>query len=133
MDVATTAEVAELPAAPRVRVLALDLNGHFTAAIALRHARRGPLLVVVNSTAIEYADKDQLTWAFDLLFPPPPGGSSVNGWVACEAPSAQAPPPSSDVSELVAMGFSEQDARHALELSNGSLAAAVDRLCALSS
>ena len=131
--------VSEAHAAePRVRVLAIDLNGHFTAAFALRHARLGPTLVLGNSTTSEIADKVQVQWAFDLLFRPPSSRADADEerpgeWVEARwaSPSDAAAPAASpsDLAELLAMGFEEAAARAALE-AGGSLANAVERLVA---
>eukprot|EP00927_Polykrikos_kofoidii_P078932 TRINITY_DN75730_c0_g1_i1.p1 TRINITY_DN75730_c0_g1~~TRINITY_DN75730_c0_g1_i1.p1 ORF type:complete len:387 (+),score=52.77 TRINITY_DN75730_c0_g1_i1:286-1446(+) len=107
-------------AAPKLPcVVALDLNGHFTAALAYRDSASMPQILVVNSTETKYADKPQVAWLFDTLFPPAEGGG-----VAC----SPTPSPSSGVVELMGMGFGEAEVRAALEVANGNIARAVDAL-----
>jgi hypothetical protein len=137
---------ADISSPPRVRVIALDLNGHFSAAFAFKHARRGPTLVLVNSTSLEYADRVQVTWAFDLLFGPLTigAGGEARGeeqgaklraeWCLPARPAdimtEAGRELSAEVHELMAMGFAQDAARAALEHASGSMAAAVEQLLA---
>jgi hypothetical protein len=141
---------ADISSPPRVRVIALDLNGHFSAAFAFKHARRGPTLVLVNSTSLEYADRVQVTWAFDLLFGPLTNGAGGEGrgegrgeeqgaklraeWCLPARPAdimtEAGRELSAEVHELMAMGFAQDAARAALEHASGSMAAAVEQLLA---
>merc|ERR1712110_1005525 len=73
---------------PLVRVFALDLSGHYSAAISLRHKTKGPTLVLINSTDSVYHHKPQVQYAFDLLFPA--GESGVKSLVPLEDLKKQA-------------------------------------------
>lgn len=71
---AATASSANLP----VKVFAVDLNGHYSAALACkvedqdaREVRN--ILFLVNSTCNVYASEPSMTWLYDTVFPPHEG------------------------------------------------------------
>ena len=49
------------------RVVVVDLNGHFAAALAVRD-ENGPQLIVFNTTRGSYLQTPSVVWAFDSLF-----------------------------------------------------------------
>ena len=118
---AAAAGVAPPLGTQTLRVFALDLNGHYSAAFACLDAERdnAPLLVLVNSTELKYADHLMVQLLFDELFPP-----AVYGAAPAPAPPAQP----RGLAELAAMGFDKGRAREALAATGGATAAAVELL-----
>lgn len=106
-----------------VRVFAVDLNGHYSAAFAC-HGPHGPLLVLLNSTDVVYIDRPSMLWLYDLVFPPTEGSKAL-----CAAPhEALSGVSAASLQELVQMGFDEGSASSALAATEGNVGQAVELL-----